>query len=588
MLVAMFPMIVHADEEPGSFTELQALVDGAGPYDTIMLDKDYVYKDTDTCGSIKINKRAMIMCGNYTIGGGKCIDRNLDALPADGDGHVFTVEAGGDLTLLNMFGGVSEIKGGYAENGGGILVEEGGSFTLYDGVVITGNTATEKGGGVYVAGEMRITDTTQASAATVDLNNALKGSDVYLASTGSIYAGGRTVFGDLLLAENTTLSLTSSLADGASIGISTESTLPYHVTTGCNITDLTTARAYFSSTQGTISLDNGEIMISGAQTISAGFSIENSLTIKKGIIGLNFLVYKGDLDDSDFASSKVEFKMDTRGHNKEKTVYTADAVKTEDSNGNECYKYSFEMSPLQFNEDVTATFSYGEGDNLVVVDDKTCSAMDYFNKCTDSSAPHFNVVYQLFNLGYYLQAYLGRENRWANEPDRYVQMPMFFAQIYGLTGFSEEGYSGILNTIQTTVPDHKATKSIAGTSVTGVSYALEFDSSTTLVVTFTLADDATGFEIPSESNNFNYTVSKYKKNNLNQYRVRISDIYAQDLDVSYDITGHCDGDENDFTVHVCPMGYVYSALNKSSTPEDKKKAMGAVYYFWSACENYCS
>ena len=170
---------------------------------------------------------------------------------------------------------------------------------------------------------------------------------------------------------------------------------------------------------------------------------------------------------------------------------------------------------------------------------------------------------------------------------------MFFGNettSYGLTGFDESTYEGICRTIETSVPQYQASKSITGTGVESIAYALEFDSSTTLVVTFTLKAGATGFEVPSEDNAFEYTVSKLPNNTAGQevYRVRIPNIYAQDLDNCYDIKGHCSGDENNFSVHVCPLGYVHSVVKKSTNSDDKRQAMGAVYYYWSVCEYYCN
>lgn len=96
------------------------------------------------------------------------LDRDLGRVPAQTNGFVIKVNAGGHLTLE---GGT--IRGGRNKgNGGGIY--NAGVLNL-DGVTVTGNYATGNGGGVYhegeqfcVKGNVKITDNTKNNVYLVD------------------------------------------------------------------------------------------------------------------------------------------------------------------------------------------------------------------------------------------------------------------------------------------------------------------------------------------------------------------------------------------------------------------------------------
>ncbi|GEM_PF-2329624 len=69
----------------------------------------------------------------------------INAGGASGAGSALTVDASGKTVTIQDL----TITGGYAENGGGINLAAG-TVKLADGAVITGNIASENGGGVYV------------------------------------------------------------------------------------------------------------------------------------------------------------------------------------------------------------------------------------------------------------------------------------------------------------------------------------------------------------------------------------------------------------------------------------------------------
>ena len=142
MVVTMVPFMVSAAPDtntPGTFTELQALIDQGG---LITLDRDYVAVSGE--GSLKVTNGGTIDLNGHTI------DRNLSS--ADPDGHVFRI-SGGELAIVNdSTDAEGKITGGFAENGGGIYFESPSKFVIR-GITITGNHATSRGGGIYLSPE---------------------------------------------------------------------------------------------------------------------------------------------------------------------------------------------------------------------------------------------------------------------------------------------------------------------------------------------------------------------------------------------------------------------------------------------------
>ena len=68
---------------------------------------------------------------------------------------MFWVRNNGNLTIIDSAGG-GKITGGWANNGGGINIQEGSVCTIAGGT-ITGNKAEDSGGGVLVRGKLIMT-----------------------------------------------------------------------------------------------------------------------------------------------------------------------------------------------------------------------------------------------------------------------------------------------------------------------------------------------------------------------------------------------------------------------------------------------
>ena len=158
--------------------------------------------------------------------------------------------------IFNMYGGI--IQGNSATNGGGLFMcnNVGNNFNMYDGS-ITDNTATKMGGGVYSAG-----GTITMTGGNIEQNRASQGGGMYESGGSSVFftmsggsitkntatdkgggvyvsKGGNFKLNGLVqitgntkndaannveLAAGKTITIQSGLAEGASIGVTTEKT----------------------------------------------------------------------------------------------------------------------------------------------------------------------------------------------------------------------------------------------------------------------------------------------------------------------------------------------------------------------------
>ena len=161
----------------------------------ITLDQDCIAAATDTALTVPDGRYVTLDLNGHVL------DRHRDAAKADGS--VIIVECGGNLTVqdgdptathatpvtytdpvtnetVTVTGGV--ITGGNENGsyGGGVSVRSGGTFTLSGGSV-TGNTASNKGGGVYNSG----TFTLYGAPAISGNTTGSAANNVYLSNTGN-------------------------------------------------------------------------------------------------------------------------------------------------------------------------------------------------------------------------------------------------------------------------------------------------------------------------------------------------------------------------------------------------------------------
>ena len=126
-------------------------------------------------GDVKI-KYPIQINGNVTIClNGKTIESSAKDQP------VFEVTSGSTLTLTDCKGNAGKVKHTSDGSGSGVKVESGGTFNMYGGT-ITGNTTTQRGGGVCVTGT---NSKFNMYGGTISGNNATNGG-------GGVYVSGGT------------------------------------------------------------------------------------------------------------------------------------------------------------------------------------------------------------------------------------------------------------------------------------------------------------------------------------------------------------------------------------------------------------
>lgn len=126
---------------------------------------------------------------------------NSATINANSKGSAFTLSKAIPVTITNI-----KFTGGSATNGGGILVNgvKGASLTLGENAVITGNTATTSGGGIYFAGtsasggtaNLVMNSTSQISGNTANGTATMNGGGGVYLSYANLSMSGSALIGD--------------------------------------------------------------------------------------------------------------------------------------------------------------------------------------------------------------------------------------------------------------------------------------------------------------------------------------------------------------------------------------------------------
>ena len=282
--------------------KLQLLVGGPNntygtPQDTqsnkfVLTEGNYYLKtsteESSLDGDVKI-KYPIQINGNVTIClNGKTIESSAKDQP------VFEVTSGSTLTLTDCKGNAGKVKHTSDGSGSGVKVESGGTFNMYGGT-ITGNTTTQRGGGVCVTGT---NSKFNMYGGTISGNNATNGG-------GGVYVSGGT------FTMNGNASVTSNRATDQNNGIGggvyvVDGTFTMNGgTISGNEADLTDGGVGVyntaTSTTATFNMNGGEITRNKASS-SGGVGVYGSnatFNMKGGTIGgatvdaANTATYKG-------------------------------------------------------------------------------------------------------------------------------------------------------------------------------------------------------------------------------------------------------------------------------------------------------
>ncbi|MCR5058675.1 MAG: hypothetical protein K6A81_08685 [Clostridiales bacterium] len=614
MLVAMFPMIVHADgENPyeiGTWDYLQyELTNSDGP---VSLDRDYTAGDGDS--SLIINKSVTLFLNGYKI------DRGLSNKEASPNGHVFDIVPGGTL-VMPQGSSAGMITGGNALYGGGILVETGGTLIFQEGMIvgnktvyaegeknsgcgsgvfvapggyvqvstysgitglITGNSGGLYGGGIYLAGTMSVSG---GQIISNRIEEGGKGSDIYVASSGNLEMGGTPSVDEVYLSGTQKIAVASaSFSSGAKIGVVTEAELPAAITTDYDKYKPTGIEAtqIFSSTQGTIDISaDGEVIITdeGGQHTTTPVTIKTCNVTLGGSLGVNIYVDYGTIDDAAKEASTVTVAIS--GKNTRQKIYTFDDAVPRDFDTTTCYGYTFEISSIEMADRIQVIVSYEGGDPVV----KDFTVEDYLTALEENWQTYgytYNeklVAEMMANYGYYIQRYLDYTNSgWSVANNDHQEFTARYNPMDSDT-IGENIYTMVKNATQDAA--YQPNKVVDENSkITKLTYSLEFGTTIALEIFFTV-EAGTEFSATATCASTGKTYRAYLADD-GRYKIRISGLLIQDLANTFvSVTGTAG---SDFSLDVHPFGYIYSSVNTSATTEKallRKNAMTALYLFYN-------
>lgn len=644
MVVTMVPFLVSADTDPnapGSFSDLQELIDQGGQ---VVLQKDYVAQPGE--GSLKITHGASINLNGHTI------DRNLSSV--DDDGHVFVVKGdpndpeiqsiGTEKYRLALFdnsnGEKGIITGGYAVDGGGIYCDYPSQLSMSD-VIIKGNVATSKGGGIYfderitysyltsgkitnntsdlgggiynasrqlvIPGNVEISGNTASSfgggifntnslrmtAGTVTGNTAgIHGGGIYqhpyesgdedkLLISGLLTISGNTG-DDVYLCSGEKILLDGQLNENARIGVATEDEAPVVFTEN------------FSLNQGTFYYQGPSLFFSNVEGTRVNLDKDsNSSTYHELIIEPNSIEFKGcsvTLDGqiglnvyADLSALTDEQKASAKvtfvvpGRGGNTQTDTFDASFTETVDNITCYGFTCKLSSIQMAEEIFPVLTYTGG------------------SLTSTKA---------FSVANYLDSYFKTPGRTDYSAASLVpalagygyNVQQYLHELHGWSLGGENGYAEMPNlfnynfdedlfdSYKTKIEATGSTSSkTVGESIDSVKYKLILDSTTGIEVTIKLKAGVTS-DLTASCTYAGNTFTAVKTGE-GEYKIRITGIYLQDLDKMIAITGMV-GDSEAFTVNVSALGYAYAGLNNPLASHAKKSAMCTLYEVWSQTNSY--
>jgi hypothetical protein len=138
-------------------------------------------------GNVTAHAPLIVTGGRLTINTGVTL-KNNNRSGDNGNGGGVHIENGGTFTMQ----GSASISGNTAGNGGGVHIDNGGTFTMQGSASISGNTATANGGGVFVQYGGMFT----MSGGAISGNRASNGGGVFVEHDGAFTMQSGAAIGD--------------------------------------------------------------------------------------------------------------------------------------------------------------------------------------------------------------------------------------------------------------------------------------------------------------------------------------------------------------------------------------------------------
>ena len=276
-------------------------------------------------------------------------------------------------------------------------------------------------------------------------------------------------------------------------------------------------------------------------------------------IGLTFWLALPEADGLDYSGSYVELSVDDRAARTERFDLTDGTPR----DGEGRYGFTIDLTSVEMAEPVTATFHYADGDEEKATE-LTYSVQDYFGDFDKvaSSYPEKTVdlVHATADLGYYMQPYLARANKWAIGDD-YAQITKRYSEAMDLDA-AADGLGA--HRIEAALGDSgvKASASASFDSLTAVNVFLSVPAGAKLSAVATYGGET--YDAVQQPDG--------------RWLVRVEGIRPQHLNKTVTVTGICDGEH--FTVDVSVLGLLNAGFSNAAT--DAKAAFASAYFDWQA------
>ena len=284
--------------------------------------------------------------------------------------------------------------------------------------------------------------------------------------------------------------------------------------------------------------------------------------ILDGLIGVSFNMELPEISGVDYSTSYMTFSV-PHGTCTERVDYSRSRLKkSSQTQAFVCYVNAAMMA-----EPITATFHYTQDGTEKTVE-KVYAVKDYFTAYDENKA-QFDaktqaMIESVADYGHYVQAMLAAQKGWTFGTD-YIEMDKFYTQSYSISD------------VASAVQDKGIICENNGADISGLSFALLFDSATELRVPFKVLKNYTGnLSATVDGASFDVTEIGSKK------AVQIVSIPAHMLSKTYEIV--ITTDHGRATVNASALSYVKILIANNQAV--MQNAAAAIYGYSAAADAY--
>ena len=304
--------------------------------------------------------------------------------------------------------------------------------------------------------------------------------------------------------------------------------------------------------------DSG-VVINDGQAVPA---FKSANLILSGQIGVNFFLDLPAISGVDYYdSNKCYMNFDINGDSTSNPPQLVDPEFM--SNGR--YGFRCYVNSVQMADPITATFNYGNNRNVSYI----YTVERYLDSKIKGSGAMKDLAAAIKDYGHYAQIYLSNANGWKLGVDHEI--------LNAVTTYT----AADIESVKQATKQYAAVRD-AGTGVSGISYSLSLASETMINLTFKMATGYSGSVFASLNGG---TENMAVLQPDGRYLVQITELSAHKLGDTQTVTVSVDG-ANDFTVQVSALTFTQSALNSSSSTDDKRNLAVALYKYYEASLNY--